>query len=159
MQQLQVPPFGWPPVPYMPYMLAGPQDDIDIINYTAPVGLPGPQGEPGPQGVPGPQGPQGIPGIIGNLPTTSVGSSYTANTTDCYIGVNSEEPTTIYLPADAESGLLLIIKAEMSAPLGNRKVTIKTLNTSTINGQETLVLETPWESVTVIFHNQNWFTV
>lgn len=180
MKQFQNLSFPWPPVPYIPYMFTGPQDDIDIINYTAPAGVPGPAGPAGPQGEPGPQGPQGEPGpagahgaqgepgpagpegppgTVGNLPTVNAGSDYYASVTDCYIGVNSKEPTTIFLPKDPPDGLFLVIKVEMPPPIGNRKVTITTQDSSTIDGQDSLILKNAWESVTLIYNESNWFTI
>ena len=172
MQQYISPPFGWPIVTYLPPL----PDDIDIINYSAPAGIPGPQGpqgepgvagpqgEPGPPGEPGPQGPQGEPGspgpagTFGLLPTTNTGSSYRVKLTDCYIGVQSRDPTTITLPSAPPNGFLLIVKVEMGAPIGNRKVTIVPGNSSTIDGQEYLILQNPWEKVMLVYNN-SWYIV
>ncbi|NBU72186.1 MAG: hypothetical protein EBS53_12210, partial [Bacteroidetes bacterium] len=76
------------------------------------AGVTGPQGPQGPQGDPGPQGPQGDPGIGYNNSTTLVTTvSYTALSTDHYIGVNRNGPVTITLPAFAD-GTELIVKDE-----------------------------------------------
>jgi len=182
MQYQTIMPFGWPMVPFVPQKL----DDIDIINYSStgssgPTGPAGPQGEPGPtgptgpagpqgeqgeqgeqgiQGEPGPQGEQGPPGPSTglDLPTVTTGSSYAAKLTDCYIGVQSKEATTITLPADAENGKFYIIKLEIGAPIGNRKVTIIPPGSTKINGENFLVLQNPYESIQLIYHNNNWFT-
>lgn len=166
-------PFGWPMVPFVPRL----PDDIDIINYTAPVGAigppgppgpQGPQGEPGIQGEPGPAGADGIQGIQGPQgetgPQGPVGPSgsvsrntivvtedYTAKLTDYYIGVNNEKPVTITLPDDAPKGTEYIIKLQIGAPVGNRKVTVKS-NTN-IDNVNTIILTNPYEALQVLFQS------
>lgn len=176
--QYQSQPFGWPFVPFLP---AG---EIDIINYTAPVGTVGPPGPPGPpgpagaQGEPGPAGPQGEPGQSGlegdpgppgppgpagatgtDYPTTSTGSDYQVTLDDCYIGINSKEATVLRLPSNPLDGKFYIIKLEMGSPIGNRKVTLVPPGAALIDGKATLVLQNPYETVTVIYHLGNWFII
>lgn len=169
MMQYQSQPFGWPFVPFLP---AG---DVDIINYTAPVGTQGPPGPAGPTGPAGPAGPQGEPGQSGlegdpgppgppgpqtlTLPVLNTGSSYNITLEDCYIGVNSKEPTTLKLPSDPEPGKYYIIKLEMGSPIGNRKVTLIPPGTTLIDGKATVVLQNPYETITVIYNNDNWFII
>jgi len=170
MMQQQNMPFGWPMVPFVPRL----PDDIDIINYTAPVGISGPpgppgpagpQGEPGPQGVPGadgipgiqgpqgepgPQGPQGPSGTVSRN-TVVVTEDYTAKLTDYYIGVNNEKPVTITLPDDAPKGTEYIIKLQIGAPVGNRKVTVK--SGTNIDNVSTIILTNPYEALQVLFQS------
>lgn len=153
-----------PPGPVGPPGPAGPQGDQGIQGVQGPPGAQGEPGTPGIQGEPGAQGPQGIQGEPGPpgttiLPTVNTGSSYQATVKDCYIGVNSKEATTITLPSNAQPGQYFIVKLEMGSPIGNRKVTIIPPGTTTINGQNFLVLQNPWESVTIIYHNNNWFII
>jgi hypothetical protein len=75
---------------------------------------------------------------------------------DYYIGVNSSGPVTITLPADCDDCHQIIVKAEMGAPLGNRKVTIAASNGSTIDGSADYVMEVPYESVTLLCRGSNW---
>lgn len=165
MQQLIIPPFGWPLAPHVLNL----PDDIDIINYSAastpgptgPPGPPGPAGEVGPTGPAGEVGPTGPPGPAGTpglLPTINTGSSYKVKPTDCYIGVKSKEPTTITLLENPPNGFLLYIKLEMSAPIGNRKVTVVTADGSLIDGEQFVILQNPWESITLVYNN-NWYSV
>lgn len=169
MTQFQSLPFGWPSIGYVPFFLP---DDIDIINYSAttatagppgPVGPQGPQGEPGQSGLDGEPGPPGPPGPSGptatDYPTVSTGSDYQVTIEDCYIGINSKEPTVLRLPADPEDGKFYIIKLEMGSPIGNRKVTIVPPGTALIDGKATVVLQNPYETVTVIYHLGNWFII
>jgi hypothetical protein len=182
MMQQQNMPFGWPMAPFVPRL----PDDIDIINYTAPVGIAGPpgppgpagpQGEPGPQGVPGtngipgiqgpqgetgatgPQGPQGETGPQGPVgPSGSVSRNtvvvcddYTAKLTDYYIGTNNTKPITITLPANAPKGTEYIIKLQIGAPVGNRKVTVK--SGTSIDSVNTIILTNPYEALQVLFQS------
>lgn len=157
-------PFSWPMVSFVPTL----PDDIDIINYTAPAsaGPPGPagpqgiQGDPGPQGIQGEQGPQGEPGTLDlTLPTTTTGSNYAIKITDCYIGIQSNEPSTLTLPLDPPPGTFYIIKLEIGAPIGNRKAKIIPPGLAKINDQNYITLQNPYESVTVIYSNNNWYTI
>lgn len=156
-----------PPGPQGP---PGPSGPPGIQGEQGVQGLPGAdgaQGEQGIQGEPGATGEQGVQGLPGPpgppgttiYPTISTGSSYTVLAADCYIGINSKEPTIINLPSTAENGKFYIIKLEMKPPIGNRKVTIVPHGSSTIDGQDVLVLQNAYEDVTVLYHNGNWFTV
>jgi len=174
-------PFVPPITPYQYIPVFIPNDNDLFINYqgtsqsgppgpAGPTGPAGPQGEQGPQGVPGEpgaQGPQGVPGEPGAqgppgttiYPTVSTGSNYNATLDDCYIGVNSKEPTTINLPSNPEDGKFYVIKLEMGSPIGNRKVTIIPPIGTTIDGLSSIVLQNPYETVTVLFHKGNWFKI
>lgn len=169
--QQQYMPFGWPMLPFIPPTSL---DDIDIINYSAPVspsipgppgpaGPQGPQGEPGdtgpqgepgaegaqgPQGEPGPPGPQGPSGTVSRS-TIVVEDSYIAKLTDYYIGVDNDGPVTITLPDEAPDGTEYIIKLQIGAPVGNRKVTVK--SGSSIDNVNTIILTNPYEALQVIY--------
>lgn len=146
-----------PPGPPGPQGEQGPPGPQGPIGLTGPIG---PMGLTGPIGPPGPPGPQGPPGNCSSCCTTiSVNSDYIASCDDYYIGVNSTGPILILLPDNCLECVELIIKAEMGPPLGNRKVTIQTSDGSTIDGLDEYVLQNPWESVRLIYNNNNWFTV
>lgn len=153
--QTQFMPFGWPILPFIPPLLSLP-DDIDIINYSSPgaIGTPGPPGPSGPQGVPGPQGPQGLqgpPGPSGQQPNSTIviSEDYTATANDYYIGVNASKPVTITLPNTAPAGTEFVIKLQMGAPIGTRKVTVT--SSAQIDNLNTLILNKPYESLQLIF--------
>lgn len=171
MIQQQIMPFGWPMIPFVP-TLPGNIDDIDIINYTSsgtpgPAGPPGPTGPKGEPGVPGPQGLQGEPGPQGETGpigppgpsgsvsrnTVIVSEDYEAKKTDYYIGVDSKGPVTITLPEEVPKGTEYIIKLQMGAPIGTRKVTVK--SGSSIDNVNNIILTNPYEALQVLFQS-NW---
>lgn len=159
-------------IPYIPI-----PSDIDVINFTnssipgpqgesGPQGPPGPKGEPGEKGEPGPAGPQGLPGPSGPVSgdpiynTVLVDDDYTVLQEDAYIGVKSTKPVTIKLPTDLIEGTVYVIKLEMGAPIGNRKVTIKSLDSSVrIDGSLSVVLQNPYESISIIYRNNVWYKI
>ena len=106
----------------------------------------------------GPQGPQGDPGTDPETScnTVTVKENYESTSDDCYIGVNSSGPVTISLPVDISDGHQIAIKAQMGPPLGNRKVTIVTLDGSLIDGENSYTMTVPYESVHVLYHDGNW---
>lgn len=147
----------------------GPQGETGETGETGPEGPPGPPGPPGSAGEvgePGPQGPQGPPGPSGpagncgcQCSTTLVSEDYSATMDDYYIGVDSSGPTTITLPNDCTDCGEIIVKAEMGPPVGTRKVTIVPSGSSLIDGKPSIVLQNPWESVTLICRDNNWYIV
>lgn len=170
MYQQQIMPFGWPMVPFVTNLPVNLDDVDNIINYTSlgsvgPPGPPGPQGDTGPagpqgdtgpagpQGDTGQQGPIGPPGPSGSVTrnTIVVNQDYHATTTDYYIGVDSHGPVTITLPDDAPAGTEYIIKLQMGAPIGTRKVTVKS-NTN-IDNVSNIILTKPYEVLQVLFQS------
>ena len=161
---------------YIPTINGGPGNDTIIINQgdnnapcncpPGPPGPPGPQGpsgpagEQGPQGEPGPSGPSGPPGNCScQCQTILVSQDYTATLDDYYIGVNSDGPVTITLPTDCDPCHEIIVKAEMGPPLGNRKITVTTSDSSLIDGATEYVIEVPYQSVDLICRGGNWWIV
>lgn len=140
---------------------AGPQGDPGPAGPQGEQGLVGPQGPQGDSGPMGPQGPQGDPGTFDYINTVVSGSTYYALANDCYIGVNSKEPTDVYLPVDIEieDGKIIIVKAEMGPPIGNRKITILTLDGSKIDGNSSIVLDTPYSYVTLLWRGISWHII
>lgn len=163
----------------------GPQGPQGVAGPQGPIGAQGPQGNPGPQGlqgppgdtgiqgppgpqgeqgVEGPQGPQGIAGPAGLpgpsgtmsciLPAKIITESYHIQPDDCYIGVINEKSIEIYLPQNPPIGKMLIIKAQQKQ-IGNKKIYIVTQNGDKIDDGDELVLQSPYESVTLIF-NDSW---
>lgn len=91
--------------------------------------------------------------------TVLVGEDYECESDDCYIGVNSPRPVTISLPVDISNGHQIVVKAEMGAPMGNRKVTVKTLDGSLIDDASSIVLSVPYSSVCFIYRGKNWHII
>jgi len=151
----------------------GPGNDTVIINQgdnndcdkcpPGPPGPPGPSGPPGEQGPPGEPGPIGPPGPPGECSCectrTLVSQDYTAQVDDYYIGVNSDGPVTITLPADCDDSCEIVVKAEMGPPLGNRKITIVAQGDALIDGLEDYVIEVPYQSVNLICRGGNWWII
>lgn len=87
-----------------------------------------------------------------------VQQDYAAECNDGYIGVNSKTPVTITLPNNCKDCHQIIIKAEMDPPLANRKITIVSKN-GNIDGFNNYVIQTSWDSVTLLHRNNNWFII
>ena len=136
----------------------GPQGPMGPQGDTGIQGPPGPQGE---QGVEGPQGPQGVAGPAGPsgtmsciLPAKVISESYYVQQDDCYIGVLNTKSIEIYLPQNPPIGKMLIIKAQQKQ-IGNKKIYIVTQNGDKIDDGDEVVLQSPYESITLIF-NDSW---
>ena len=138
---------------------AGPQGDVGPIGPQGETGPAGPAGSPGQQGPVGPQGPSGSSGDpIYN--TVLIDSDYTASEEDAYIGVKSTKPITIKLSKNPPEGILYVVKLEMGAPIGNRKVTIKSCSpTVKIDGNSSVVLQNPYESISLIYRDLGWHII
>lgn len=124
----------------------------------------GDQGEEGEQGIPGPAGPQGEQGEPGYCAgcknnTILIRSTYRATNDDFYIGVNCDEPVTVYLPDKPVEGKIIIVKAEMKPPIGNRKITVKCLNNDLIDGYVEYIIQVSNASVTVIYRGNEWHII
>lgn len=135
--------------------------DGTVINAGNVLGPQGPQGLEGPQGPQGSQGPQGEQGERGpagecdcSCNTIVVSKDYWVTGKDCYIGVDSDKPVSVFLPQNSNPGHVITVKAQMGPPIGNRKVTVK----GTIDGSQDFVLTVPYSSVTLIYSN-DWFTI
>lgn len=141
----------------------GPQGPQGIQGPPGPQGSQGPTGAQGPQGTPGQQGPQGEagppgpPGPSGDcgclVATKIITTNYQATNSDCYIGVQNKEKIEIILPPNPPIGKVLIIKAQNK--LGNNKIFIVPANGEKIDSGDEYVLQSPYESVTIIF-NDSW---
>jgi hypothetical protein len=123
--------------------------DGTIINAGPVIGPAGPQGDMGP---PGPSG-----GC--SCATTTICKDYTASETDCYIGAQLKNAATITLSNTVPTGTRYTIKLEFGAPVGTRKLTLQPQPPALINGVTAITLTTPYESVSVIYHNNHWWTI
>ena len=135
--------------------------DGTLVNAGSVIGPPGATGDTGAQGEVGPEGPQGPSGKCKSCEcnTVTIKEDYCASETDCYIGVQLKEKATITLPTNVPDGTRYTIKLEFGAPVGNRKLTLEPQSPALINGVTNLTLTTPYESVSVLYNNQNWWTV
>lgn len=95
----------------------------------------------------------------GNFRTTTTTSTYYATADEFYIGVASEKPVTVYLPAAAPDGKIIVIKAEMKPPIGSRKVIIETTDGSKIDGYSDASINVSHGKITLIRNNNNWFII
>lgn len=91
--------------------------------------------------------------------TILVGEDYESESSDCYIGVDSLGPVSISLPVDISNGHQIVIKAEMDAPMGNRKVTVNTRDGSKIDDASSITLTVPYSSVCLIYRGKNWHII
>lgn len=144
----------------------GPQGEQGAQGEKGDKGDQGEQGQIGPQGEPGPEGPagpQGEPGPSGSatpvVDTVLTGSTYYSTEDTCYIGVDSKEPTTVYLPADPEDGRIIIVKSEMTPPMGNRKITIKSPDGDTIDGYSEIVMTVSHDCKQLLYRGKGWHII
>lgn len=129
-----------------------------IIHSPAVPGLPGPQGPAGPQGSTGSQGEPGPAGSVNPLATRLVSQDYTTVLEDDYIGVNCQAPVTLTLNGTPQDGNLIIVKLEMAAPIGNRKVTVAG-NGRLIDGVTQRTLQQPYECIRLLFRGAEWHII
>lgn len=90
---------------------------------------------------------------------TTISTTYYGTDADLYIGVSSEKPVTVYLPAAAPDGKIIIIKAEMRPPLGSRKVNIATVDGSKIDGYSEASINVSHGYITLIRNNNEWYII
>ena len=135
--------------------------DGTVINagpVIGPQGPPGAAGSTGPQGNPGPPGPPGKCKSC-ECNTITITEDYCATENDCYIGAQLKGPATVTLPSQVDAGTQYTIKLEFGAPVGNRKLVVQPETPALINGVTALTMTTPYESVSVIYNNNNWWTI
>lgn len=136
---------------------------INAGNVLGPQGPQGVQGSTGPQGPQGPQGPKGEPGKCEcdckKRKCILVTKDYQATSEDYYIGVNSKDSVTIVLPQDCEDCQEIVVKAEMGAPLGNRKVIVVAGPDSSIDDKESYTITVPYGFVRVICQEGTWHII
>jgi hypothetical protein len=106
--------------------------------------------------------PEGVISVTGSsmgCNTILTGEDYECESDDCYIGVDSIRPVTISLPVDISDGQQIVVKAEMGSPMGNRKVTINTLDGSKIDNNNTVTLENPYSCLYFMYRGKNWHII
>jgi hypothetical protein len=75
------------------------------------------------------------------------------------VGIQCTIPITVTLPPNTEIGNWIIIKLEMGAPIGNRKVTVKTSDGSLIDGASTKILQEPYECLQLVYRAAAWHII
>ena len=138
---------------------AGPQGDTGPAGPQGDTGPAGPQGDIGPAGIQGEQGIPGPEGSVNPLSTTLVSEDYYAQDIDDYIGVFSNGPVKVYLPQNPYNGNWVIVKVEMPAPIGIKKVTITTADGSLIDGVTNKTLQQPYECVHLLYRGSSWHVI
>ena len=91
--------------------------------------------------------------------TTLIQSDYNASDSDHYIGVDCNKAITIALPVNPPDGIVIIIKAEMKPPLGNRRITILTKDESSIDGYSNYVIQVSNEFVRLVYRGNSWHAI
>jgi hypothetical protein len=151
-----------------PKIDTGPGNDTVVINKQGgcPPGCKGEKGDKGDKGDRGPKGKKGDPGPPGppgtcdcSCSTILISNNYTATCNDYYIGVNSNSAVEIILPENCTDCCEIIVKAEMGPPLGNRKITIKTNDGSLIDGDDSYIIEVPYDSLKIICRGGDWHII
>lgn len=106
-------------------------------------------------------GPPGPPGPAGSsvCNTITITDSYTATNSDCYIGAVLRDEATLTLPSSVEPGTIYTIKLEYGSPVGNRKLKVSPQSPAQLNGSGSITMTTPYQSIKVIYNNQNWWTI
>lgn len=150
-----------PRLPFPPLMLQTTNSlgglGNDIINLGT-MSSAGPTGPTGPACLTCPTGPTG-PSGGGECSTHLITESYTATLDDCYIGADLTEDATLTLPLDPPDGTQIIIKLQYGAPVGTRKLTINAAGTNLIDSVSSIVLTTPYQSLTLISQGSNWYLI
>ena len=98
-------------------------------------------------------------GRSGGYKTTTIDSTYHSTADEFYIGVTSEKPVTVYLPAAVPDGKIIIIKAEMRPPMGSRKVNVATTDGSKIDGYTETSITVSHGCLIVIRNRGEWFII
>jgi hypothetical protein len=80
-------------------------------------------------------------------------TDYNATDVDEYIGVYSSSDVIIKLPFGSEN-FMFTIKDEFGVGSGN--ITIKPKLGETINNKDFLIINSPYQSVCVVFNGNNW---
>jgi hypothetical protein len=147
------------------------QPNADIINVNVfndddqpDCGSTGYTGSQGDIGYTGSQGDIGYTGSCSececdacDIPSCiTVHDDYDITQTDCYIGVESEEPITLTLPSGAADGKCVIIKLQMGPPIGNKKVTVLSEDACYIDGNTSVDLKLPYESMQLVKNDNQW---
>lgn len=87
---------------------------------------------------------------------TGVTANYTLTLTDEYVGVSTSNNVTMTLPLGV-SGRVYTIKDEFGQ--GSGKITIQPQSGQLIDGKVNYVISVPYQSVSSVFRNGNWWII
>lgn len=130
----------------------GPTGPTGAVGPTGPIGV----GVTGPTGGIGPTGPAGSGGVCASRVMVN---DATATFSDCYIGANLTADATLTMPLDPPDGVRIAVKLQYGAPVGTRKLTIAASGTNLIDSVSSIVLTTPYQSVTLFSQGTNWYLI
>lgn len=134
-----------------------------VVGSQGPAGVQGDGGEQGIQGEPGVQGIQGIQGhpCSGVTEFITISEDFSVNVQHPNICAITERPITILLPqgADVGPGCVIIIKSGNGAPVGNRKITIRSSDDALIDWSSELILKTAYACVQLVKHDGMWLII
>lgn len=85
-----------------------------------------------------------------------VSADYSCTNNDYYIGVKSTKPTTITLPLNPINGKIIIIKAEMPAPINNKRIIVKSGDGSLIDDDVNYTITAAHGVVRLLYRGGNW---
>jgi hypothetical protein len=91
--------------------------------------------------------------------TRTITEDYTATLSDYYIGADLADAATVRLPLNPPNGTQLIFKLQFGAPVAIRGLIVEAQGTSTINGLTSVTLLLPYQSISLIANDNNWFII
>ena len=88
-----------------------------------------------------------------------IDADYTTTANDYYIGVNATSTVTITLVDAPSDCTKVVIKSEMTQPVGNKKITINGSGSALIDGKPQYVIQNVFKSVQLFARSGNWHTI
>jgi hypothetical protein len=132
----------------------GPGDDTVIINNTQGCGAILPTEQPTAEPT---EPPTESPCCACHAIVIS--QDYTTTADDRYVGVNAETAIKITLLDSPKDCTQVIIKSEMSQPVGNKKITIIGSGSALIDSKTQYVIQNAFKSVWLFARDGNWYTI
>ena len=129
----------------------GPGDDTVIINnmHSCDTDQPDPTQSPTP-----------APDSCGcTCNSIVIDADYTTTANDYYIGVNATSTVTITLVDAPSDCTKVVIKSEMTQPVGNKKITINGSGSALIDGKPQYVIQNAFKSVQLFARGGSWYTI
>lgn len=85
-----------------------------------------------------------------------VSADYSCTNDDYYVGVKSTKLTTITLPLNPINGKIIIIKAEMPAPISGKRIIVKSGDDSLIDDDVNYTITAAHGVVRLLYRGGNW---
>ena len=108
-------------------------------------------------GPTGPIGPTGPAGSSEACVTRTITGDYSATLTDYYMGASLTDAATVTLPLNPPDCVEYVIKLQYGAPVGTRKLTVAATSPNLIDGAPSIVFTTPYQCVSLISNEGNWY--